>query len=65
MAASPSNILHRALGGDGWTMSTHELITCFMRAGYGVTKAKKHIQKYAEYGLIEQDSEGYWSGVDI
>lgn len=65
MAASPSNILHRALGGEGWTMTYNELICRFMKAGYGMAKAKKWIVQYAQMGLIEQNENGNWIGVDI
>lgn len=58
MAATPSNIVHRALGLDVG-LETKELIRKFVIAGYSPAKAKKHIITLAEQGLI-YDVDGYW-----
>ena len=58
MAATPANVVHRALGLDVG-LETSELIRKFMIAGYSVTKAKKHIAALAEQGLI-YNVDGYW-----
>lgn len=58
MAATPSNIVHRALGLDVG-LETSDLVRKFVIAGYSPTKAKKHIATLAEQGLI-YNVDGYW-----
>ncbi len=60
MTASPANVIHRALGYQGAHMNTEELIRTFMLAGYGMAKARKRIQEYAEIGIIYKNDINEW-----